>query len=144
LIGTDGGEWGGQVVWKSRRGPAEFLFGNGLTNVTGIEASSNGAVAVIREWGGGEALSPRDAEETTAPGPSDEIPETILVGGSYGFAAYLTRGDSGKWGMAGVARFPEEAYALKTIGLDLYAAWSAGYVVVFNTERILGLAACIP
>lgn len=134
LIGTDVGEWGGDVYWKPRSGDALVIYD---TNVAAIESSSDGAVAVLQHWGGGWAMSAAEISTNK---------DTVLISNGpsgIGFAIHLTRDASGKWQMTEIARFPQGEVSVRVIGNDLYAAWSAGYAVVFDTNRILGRAACI-
>jgi hypothetical protein len=45
--------------------------------------------------------------------------------------------------MKEMARLPTAAADLTRIRGDTFAAYSAGRVIVFSTEKILGLASCV-
>jgi hypothetical protein len=134
LAGADNGEFGGYLLWKPRRGDGELLYQG---NIAALASSSEGAMVVVHEGGGGFAL---DSEV------DDPDSEVVLISNGptgFGFALHVTRDSNGRWQMREVARLLQGEVVVRTIGKDLYAAWSAGRAIVFDTERLLGLADCV-
>ncbi len=144
LVGLDRGEFGGGFSWHPRGGKPELLYG---TNTSNVERTSDSAIAAFSEGVGFDTLEVRESGNDSIVLPDGtEIEETILFSnypGRDGFAVHFTRDASGKWQMKEAARFIQGNTSIRTIGPDLYAAWSAGRVIVFDTQRILGLADCI-
>lgn len=113
FVGTDRGEWGGELVWRSSKGEPHSLRKD---NVVGIERDGDGVVALF-------GLN--------------------HMGLAYGYALNIDQTLGGKWKLTEVARLPAEADALAAIGPGIFAAWSSGRVVVFSRQGIQGLAACV-
>lgn len=113
LVGTNHGEWGGDLTWQPSSGKREVLQKD---NVVGIAADADGPVVLFG------------------------LAHMSLA---YGYVLQVTRTPEKAWKLAEVARLPAQAEGLATIGPDLFAAWSDGRVVVFSPKRgILGIAAC--
>src|SRR5262249_30064208 len=120
LVGMDFRGNGGRLTLGPGRGAPQLLHSG---SVSGIALTSYGAVAVLGEWG----------------------PERGVVSNGprgVGFALRLNRDDGGKWSLSEIARFPRGVDGLTELEPDLYAALSGGRVVVFSSDRILGLASC--
>ena len=134
LAGRDNGEFGGDLLWRPRRGDAELLYRG---NIAAIERSSEGAIVVVHEGGGGWALN----------SDYDNLDEDVVLisngPSGFGYALHLGRDSSGRWQMHEVGRLLQGEVMVRSIGRDLYAAWSAGRAIVFDTERLLGLAGCV-
>lgn len=114
LIGSDIGEWGGDLSWTGADGKAELIIKD---NVVAIEAADGGAMVLFG---------------------------LAHMGITYGYAVHVRKGEDGSWSLNEAARLPRDAQALATIGTNLFAAWSGGRVVVFSNKQVLGLAPCIP
>jgi HEAT repeat protein len=113
FVGTNRGEWGGELTWHPTGGKQESIQKD---NVVGIVADADGAIALFG---------------------------LAHMGFAYGYALHVTRPDGATWKSVEVARLPAEADALVAITPDLFAAWSSHRVVVFSIKSgILGLAAC--
>lgn len=114
FVGTDGGEWGGELTWRPKKGGPKVIQ---QENVVGIEPEKDGPIVLF-------GLS--------------------HMGIAFGYALHLTRTNTGEWKTTEMARLPGEADLLSVIGPDLFAAWGANRVTVFSTRTgILGLATCI-
>jgi len=122
LIGWDMGEWGGELTWEPRNGPAQRLYS---TNVRAIAATKDGAIAVLSEGG-------PQAGDFIGNGPGD-----------VGFALHLMRDETGKWRLQEAAQFPGGVNRVTTVAPGVYAAASGGRAIVFSSERILGAASCV-
>jgi HEAT repeat protein len=113
LVGTNRGEWGGDLTWHPVNGQEKLLLEH---NVVTVEPAEGGAIVLFGLWHEG------------------------LVDG---YAVRVNgRGDS-DWSLSEVARLPSTADALATIGPNLFAAWSENRVVVFSDQEIVGLAKCV-
>lgn len=113
FVGTNHGEWGGELVWRPKNGKSESIQKD---NVVGIEPDEDGPVVLFG---------------------------LAHMGLAYGYALQVTRPNGEAWKSVEVARLPAEADALVSVGPDLFAAWSDRRVVVFSAKRgILGLATC--
>lgn len=112
LVGTDRGEFGGDLRWKPTSG-AEFVLV--AENTHAIFPVKDGFVSI---HGIGHMMI------------------------SYGFAAFISRSEDGVWRAEEVARFPAAAYQAKQLGPDLFAANAAGRVIIFSRNGILGTADC--
>jgi len=137
LAGRDNGEWGGDVKWEPISGEPLLVI---YANVEGMEPADDGAVAVI---GSGGVWTSYDANRRDS---SDWSSERFTVGngpGGSGYAVALRRDDGGAWRVEQVARFPRAAFGLKTIGHDLFVAWSGNRAIVFTSTGIAGVAQCI-
>jgi hypothetical protein len=112
LVGTNRGEWGGDLAWKPVDGLAQRLHDH---NVVAIEPAEGGAIVLFG---------------------------LAHMGFVDGYAVRASqRGNSG-WSLSEVARLPSTADALATIGPNLFAPWSGNRVVVFSDQEIVGLAKC--
>jgi HEAT repeat protein len=114
LVGTDKGEWGGELEWMGKDGQTRLLIRD---NVVSIQPADGGAMVLFG------------------------LAHMALV---YGYAVHVKKGEDGNWSLNEAARLPQDAQALATIGPNLFAAWSGGRVVVFSDKGVLGLAPCIP
>jgi HEAT repeat protein len=113
LIGSNRGEWGGELVWQPADGQAQPLIKH---NVVAIEAAEDGAIVLFG---------------------------LAHMGLVDGYAVRISQRDDGGWSLSEVARLPSTADALARIGPNLFAAWSEHRVVVFSDKEIVGLAKCI-
>ncbi|MGD0866803.1 MAG: hypothetical protein ABSA49_14740, partial [Rhizomicrobium sp.] len=137
LIGRDSGEWGGEVKWESA--PAKPLFVV-YGNVEGIQPSRDGAVAVI---GSGGTYTTYDEEVESRSDPSVKSVTVDNGPGGSGYAVELRRDASGAWRVKEIARFPRAAFDLKSIGQDLFVAWSGNRAIIFTPSGIAGVAQCV-
>lgn len=112
FIGTNHGEWGGELSWVPDNGNVVAIHKN---NVVGIESAADGPIVLF----GLAHLTLAD-----------------------GYALHVRYDSQGKWERVEVARLPAEGDALAAIAPNLFAAWSSGRVVVFSNSGILGLASC--
>jgi HEAT repeats/PBS lyase HEAT-like repeat len=113
FVGTNHGEWGGELMWKPTSGEPNSIQKD---NVVGIEPDADGPMVLFG---------------------------LAHMGLAYGYALHVTKSNGEMWKSVEVARLPAEADSLVTIGPDLFAAWSDRRVVVFSAKRgILGLATC--
>ena len=113
FVGSNRGEWGGELIWRPTSGEPESIRKD---NVVAIAPDEDGPVALF-------GLSHMDL--------------------AYGYAVHVTRPNGETWKPVEIARLPAEADALLTIAPDLFAAWSDRRVVIFSAKRgILGLATC--
>jgi hypothetical protein len=107
------GEWSGELTWLQTSGKPESLYRD---NAVGIQPDVGGPVVLF-------GLS--------------------HMGLAHGYTLHVNRPVGEMWKLVEVARLLVEADALASIGADLFAARSAGGVVIFSAKRgILGLAAC--
>jgi hypothetical protein len=113
LIGTDRGEFGGELRWKSAQGQEQSIIKD---NVMAIVPTEGGAIVLFG---------------------------LAHLGSAHGYAVRVSQRDDGGWSLSEAARLPGRADALATIGPRLFAAWSDGRVVVFSEQEIVGLATCI-
>jgi hypothetical protein len=113
LVGTNRGEWGGELTWNPVNGQGQLLLKH---NVVAIEPAEGGAIVLF-----GLAHMSFD----------------------NGYAVRVRQRDDGGWSLSEIARLPSIADALATIGPNLLAAWSENGVVVFPDQGIVGLAKCI-
>jgi HEAT repeat protein len=118
LVGTDNGEWGGQLAWLPYKGQPESLIRDG-NNVVGMEYQSDGSVAAVAYLG------------------------LRHLGFDYGFVLEVSVAADGTWNKSEIARLPGEPVAWGTISPGLFAVESNDRVVVFSAkDGILGLAGC--
>ncbi len=116
LVGTDHGEWGGQLAWLPTKGKPEILVRD---NVHGIQYESDDSVGAIAFFG------------------------LAHMSFDFGYALKLSLSEEGSWKIEEIARLPGEPVATTTIGPGLYAVKANGYVVVLSSkDGIIGLAAC--
>jgi len=124
LVAIGGAKELGELSWHPQRGRAVVLH---RQNIVGVMPTHDGAIALVNERGLIRSLLYDDERGADA----------------YGYAIHVARDDSGGWRLKEIARFPKGSDAFKAIGPDLYAAVSGGRMIVFSSERILGLASCI-
>ena len=113
LIGTDRGEFGGELRWKSAAGQEQSIIKD---NVVAIVPAEGGAIVLFG---------------------------LAHLGLAHGYAVRVSQRDDGGWSLSEAARLPGRADTLATIGPKLFAAWSDGRVVVFSDQEIIALAACV-
>ena len=114
LEGTNLGEFGGTLTWKSldRNTKSEVIFQD---DVVGMANDRDGAMALF-------GLS--------------------HMGLAYGYVLRVIRTSGDDWNLSEVARLPAEGEALTTVAPGTFAALSRNRVVVFTRTGILGMAAC--
>ncbi|MGA9043098.1 MAG: HEAT repeat domain-containing protein [Terriglobales bacterium] len=113
LVGTDHGEFGGELAWLPSNGQPQTILKD---NVTQMERDEDGAIALV-----GLAHMSFD----------------------YGYVLKMERTARETWNLTEVARLPAKADGLTALSSDLFAARSFGRVVVFSSKQgILGLATC--
>jgi HEAT repeat protein len=113
LLGTNRGEWGGELTWMPVFGQSQLIIKD---NVIAIEAAEGGAIVLFG---------------------------LAHMGMVYGYAVRVSQRGDGGWSLSEVARLPLSADALAKIGPNLFAALSEQRVVVFSDKEIVGLARCI-
>jgi hypothetical protein len=118
LIGTNHGEWGGNLVWVPSKGAPRILLRD---NVTGLAFSGKGSMFVF-------------------------LDESIVSGD--GAIAIFRRDASDKWNLSPLVQLPARAdrwtnFGPDRLAMEFLAVESAGRVVVVSAETgILGLASC--
>jgi hypothetical protein len=144
LVAVDAGEFGGGLSWQPRGGQREDLYEGNATNVL---PASDGAVALFSAGGISDNLPVGEDKDRFVTLPDGEQLHEGHLLANYplgdGFVLHVVRDGSGKWQLNEPARLIQGLSAMGAIGPDLYAAWSAGRVIVFDTQKILGLAACV-
>jgi hypothetical protein len=116
LVGTDNGEWGGQLPWLPFKGQPEILIKD---NVRGMEYELNGGLGAVVFLGLGH------------------------MGFNLGYVLRIGMAEAGTWNEDEIARLPGQPDAWGALAPSLFAVEAHGRVVVFSTkEGILGLAAC--
>jgi hypothetical protein len=113
LHGSNGGEFGGTLMWKPAVGPSKVVYQG--YEVIGIFPDGDGAIAVI-------GLAHMD------------IVFSVVVS--------LDLGTEGHWTLHEVARLPSVSSAMVQVSPGVYAAGSGHRVTVFNRMRILGMGTC--
>jgi HEAT repeat protein len=113
LIGSNMGEFGGELGWQPASGQAQTLIKD---NVVAMQPADGGAIVLFG---------------------------LTHMGLAHGYAVHVSQRGDGAWSLSEVARLPSSGDALATIGPGLFAAWSEHRVVVFSDKGILGLASCI-
>lgn len=113
LVRTNHGEWGGQLAWLPGAGQSVTLLRD---SVIGMEYDQEDAIALF-----GLAHMSLD----------------------YGYVLRISRAPDGAWSLTEAARLPGTATGWTTLGPNLFAAKSAGRVIVFSSKLgILGSATC--
>jgi len=144
LVAVDAGEFGGGLSWQLRGAQREELYGGNATNLL---AASDGAVALFSAGGITDHIPVDKADDQFVTLPNGEqLRHSDLIANyplNDGFVLHIVRDRSGKWQLTEAARLIQGYSAMGAIGPDLYAAWSGGRVIVFDTHRILGLAECV-
>jgi HEAT repeat protein len=113
LVGTNSGEFGGELAWQPVNGQAKLLLKH---NVVAIEPAEGGAIVLFG---------------------------LAHMGLVDGYAVRVSLRGNDDWSLSEVARLPSTADALATIGPNLFAAWSENRVVVFSDQEVVGLAKCV-
>jgi hypothetical protein len=116
LVGTNNGEWGGQLAWLPGIGKPEILVRD---NVAGIEsASDDGRVAIV-------------------------FLGLAHMGFDYGYVLKVSIAGNGTGQISEIARLPGEPVRWSTLGPGLFAVKANDRVVVISSsDGILGLAEC--
>lgn len=112
LFGTDKGEFGGNLTWKSNDGSEIVLVHNNTIDMFSI---NDGFISI------------------------HGISHLSI---SYGFAVHITRGGDGTFSTQEIARFPAAAYDVKQLNEDLFAANASGRVFIFSKDGIKSAAYC--
>jgi HEAT repeat protein len=116
LHGTDHGEFGGTLTWKSvdRNTKPKVIFED---DVIGMEKDGDAAMVLFG---------------------------LAHMGFEYGYVLRIERSSDNNWSLSEMARLPGDGEALTTIAPGVFAALSRGRVVVFTRAGILGMATCEP
>lgn len=113
LVGTDHGEWGGELTWIPKQATPIVLERD---NVRRMDYDNDGAIVIFG---------------------------LAHLGFNYGYALRLNRNSDGTWTSTEIARLPGEPLAWTRLKSDRIAVMTAGRVVVFSSkEGILGIAPC--
>ncbi|MEX6632875.1 HEAT repeat domain-containing protein [Hyphococcus lacteus] len=112
LVGTDQGEFGGNLTWKSNDGSEVILVNDNTIDIFPID---------------GGLISIHGLSHMTF---------------SYGYAAYVTREDDGSFSAEEIARFPGAAYRVAQLSDGMFAAEAEGRVVIFSKDGIQDMAYC--
>jgi hypothetical protein len=112
LIGTDRGEFGGDLRWKSSDDNEVVLVNDNTIEIFPID---DGFVSI------------------------HGISHLTI---SYGFAVHVKRGEDGTFSAEEIARFPAAAYQVKQLGEDMFAANADGRVFIFSKDGIIEAAYC--
>jgi hypothetical protein len=114
LVGSDHGEWGGELTWIPGQGAPEVLDRD---NVHGLDYDNDGAIVLFG---------------------------LAHMGFNYGYALKVSRNADGSWTQTQIARLPGEPQGWTGLKSDRVAVLTAGRVVVFSSkEGILGVASCV-
>jgi HEAT repeat protein len=113
LVGTDHGEWSGELTWVPKQGVPVVLIRD---NVHGMDYDNDGAIVLFG---------------------------LAHLGFNYGYALKVSRNADGSWTQKDIARLPGEPQSWTRLKLDRIAVLTAGRVVVFSSkEGVLGVASC--
>ena len=112
MVGTDRGEFGGNLTWKSDDGSELVLVNNNTIDIFPID---DGFISI------------------------HGISHLTI---SYGFAVHVTRGEDGVFSAEEIARFPSAAYQVKQLGEEMFAANADGRVFIFSKDGIKEAAYC--
>jgi hypothetical protein len=113
LVGTDHGEWSGELTWIPKQGVPVVLARD---NVHGMDYDNDGAIVLFG---------------------------LAHLGFNYGYALKVTRNADGSWAQTDIARLPGEPQIWTRLKSDRIAVLTSGRVVVFSSkEGILGVAPC--
>jgi len=113
LVGTDHGEWGGELRWIPSKGVPEVLDRD---NVRGMDYDNDGAIVIFG---------------------------LAHMGFNYGYAIKVDRNVDGSWTQTDIAHLPGEPESWTRLKSDRTAVLTAGRVVVFSSrEGIVGIASC--
>ena len=113
LVGTDHGEWSGELTWIPKQGVPVVLIRD---NVHGMDYDNDGAIVLFG---------------------------LAHLGFNYGYALKVSRNSDGSWTQTDIARLPAEPQGWTRLKSDRIAVLTADRVVVFSSkEGILGVASC--
>lgn len=114
LVGTDHGEWGGDLTWIPGNGAPVVLDRD---NVREIDLDSGGAIVMFG---------------------------LAHMGFNYGYVLRVSPKGDGSWTQTDVAHLPGEPGSWTRLKSDRIAVVTAGRVVVFSSnDGILGVASCV-
>lgn len=114
LIGTNHGEWGGELTWIPKQGAPIVLVRD---NVHGMEYDDDGAIVLFG---------------------------LAHLSFNYGYALRVSRNADGTWTQTEIARLPGEPQNCTQLKSNRIAVLTANRVVVFSSkEGILGVASCV-
>lgn len=113
LVGTDHGEWSGELIWVPKQGTPAVLARD---NVHGMDYDNGGAIVLFG---------------------------IAHLGFNYGYVLRVSRDADGTWTQREIARLPGEPDRWTRLEDDRIAVLTAGRVVVLSSkEGILGVASC--
>jgi HEAT repeat protein len=113
LVGTNNGEWGGQLAWRPLKGQPLTLLRD---NVVDMKYASGAAIVLFG---------------------------LAHMSFNYGYMLKVSRNSDGTWDEAEVARLPGVPGAWTDLSPDLFAIHVNGRVVIVSAkDGILGLAQC--
>ncbi len=113
LVGTDHGEWGGDLTWIPNKGVPEVLDRD---NVREMDYDDNGAIVIFG---------------------------LAHMGFNYGYAIKVSRNADRSWTQTDIAHLPGEPESWTGLKSGRVAVLTAGRVVVFSSrEGIVGVASC--
>ncbi|MDW5266174.1 MULTISPECIES: HEAT repeat domain-containing protein [Acidobacteriaceae] len=114
LVGTDHGEWGGDLTWIPGEGVPVVLDRD---NVRGMDYDGTGAIVVFG---------------------------LAHMGFNYGYVLGVSPNGDGTWAQTEVAHLPGEPGSWTKLKSDRIAIMTAGRVLVFSSnDGILGVASCV-
>jgi HEAT repeat protein len=114
LVGTDHGEWGGDLTWIPGKGTPEMLDRD---NVRGMAYDDGGAIVIFG---------------------------LAHLGFNCGYVIRVSRSADGSWMQRDIAHLPGKPESWTRLKSDRTAVLTAGRVVVFSSkEGILGIASCV-
>jgi len=114
LVGTDHGEWGGDLTWIPGEGVPVVLDRD---NVRGMDYDGRGAIVVFG---------------------------LAHMGFNYGYVLDVNPNGDGKWAQTEVAHLPGEPVSWTKLKSDRIAIMTSGRVLVFSSnDGILGIASCV-
>jgi hypothetical protein len=114
LVGTDHGEWGGDLTWIPGEGVPVVLDRD---NVRGMDYDNGGAIVIFG---------------------------LAHLGFNYGYVLRISRNADGSWAQTDIAHLPGEPGSWTRLKSNRIAILTAGRVVVFSSsDGILGVASCV-
>jgi hypothetical protein len=144
LVALDIGEFGGRLEWHARGGQREEVLRGNASNIL---AASDGAVVLFSTGGGSDILPVgKDKDQYVTLPDGERLFQSELLANyplADGMVLHVVRDASGKWQLSEAARLIQGGSVMASIGPDLYAAYSGGRLMVFDTQKILGLAECV-
>ena len=112
LVGTNRGEWGGNLKWKQHNGSEIILVDRNTIDIFPVD---DGFVSL---HGIGH------------------------LGINYGFAVHVKSEEDGLFRVEEIARLPAVAYEVKHLGEGIFAANAKGRVFIFSKDGIKAAANC--